>query len=165
MRTSPVRTSPHSSHVIIDFISELHFISYPFTLDMYKSSFELPSIFRHMQTLMCQSCLSVLFTLCLSSQQKNLTCLTCAGNSVLLLALPYGDGHVVNGNVPLEARATNSLKHNLWRENTDKGSVRIYHILFISSCPSFETVLTEPRLCPTVILSCPSQTVQTITQL
>lgn len=44
---------------------------------------------------------------------KNLTCLTCAGNSVLLLALPYSDGHVVNGDVPLVARTTDSLKDNL----------------------------------------------------
>lgn len=66
-----------------------------------------------MQTLMRLSCRSVLFTQCLSGQQKNLTCLTCAGNSVLLLALPYGDGHVVDGDVPLEASAADSLKHNL----------------------------------------------------
>lgn len=50
-----------------------------------------------------------------------LTCLTCAGYSVLLLALPYGDGHVVNGNVPLKTRPSNSFKHNLLREREKKG--------------------------------------------
>lgn len=51
---------------------------------------------------------------------KSLTCLTCAGNSVLLLALSYGNGHVVNGDIPLETRASNSLKHNLFREETER---------------------------------------------
>lgn len=56
----------------------------------------------------------------LQSTKKNLTCLTCAGNSVLLLALPYGDGHIINGDIPLETRASNSFKHNLFREETKR---------------------------------------------
>lgn len=49
-----------------------------------------------------------------------LTCLTCAGYSVLLFALPYGDGHIVNGDIPLVTRASNSFKHNLFREETKR---------------------------------------------
>lgn len=49
---------------------------------------------------------------------KYLTCLTCVGYSVLLLALSSGDRHVVNGNIPLKTRASNSFKHNLFRKET-----------------------------------------------
>lgn len=49
-----------------------------------------------------------------------LTCLTCAGYSVLLFALPSSDGHVVDGDVSLEAGTSDSFKHNLCREETKK---------------------------------------------
>lgn len=66
---------------------------------------------------------------------KNLTCLTCAGYSVLLLALPDGDEDVVDGDVPFETRAPDSFEHDLFQgrnKETDRcwvsscGIVRIW---------------------------------------
>lgn len=45
---------------------------------------------------------------------KTLTCLTCAGNSVLLLAFPYCDGYVIYGDITLKTGASDSFKHNLF---------------------------------------------------
>lgn len=58
---------------------------------------------------------SLITDACLRLLSKNLTCLTCAGYSVLLLALPDGDEDVVNGDVPLETRAPDSFEHDLFQ--------------------------------------------------
>lgn len=86
--------------------------------------------------------LSVLYY-CLSiSEKENLTCLTCAGYDIFLLALPYGDGHVVNGDIPLKTRASNSFKNNLFKKKTKKQIVdsKLEYFLEISNSIRSENV-------------------------
>jgi len=68
-----------------------------------------------------------------------LTCLTCAGDGVPLLALPHGDGHVVDGDVSLEARASDSFKHDLFGgEKTKETDGRWVTILLMTCSMSNE---------------------------
>lgn len=55
-----------------------------------------------------------------SGRSTNQDCLTCAGYSVLLFALPQSNGHIVDGNVPLETGASDPFKHDLkWSTRAD----------------------------------------------